>query len=81
VVLVLQAVALLMAVPQLATIQAVLEGTRALAQAVQAVRVLQEQVLVELQLAASVALVEYKPRLAELAEKEATVRAMLAQLV
>jgi hypothetical protein len=70
-----------MVVPQLATTQAVLEVTRAVAQAVQAVRVLQEQVLADQRLAASVALVEYKPQLAELAEKEATVRAMLAQLV
>ena len=80
-VLVLQAAALLMAVPQLVTTQAVLEGTQAVAQAVQAVLVLQDQVLADPQLAASVAPVEHKPRLAELAEKEATVRAMLAQLV
>ena len=80
-VLVLQAVALLMAVPQLATTQAVLEGTRAVALVALVARVVQEQVLADPQLAASVVLVEHKPQLAELAEKEATVRAMLAQLV
>ena len=80
-VLVLQAVALLMAVPQLATTQAVLEGTRAVAQVALVAQVVQEQVLADPQLAASVVQVEYKPQLAELAEKEATVKAMLAQLV
>ena len=39
------------------------------------------RVLVVLQLAAPVALVEYRRLLAALAEKEATVRAMRAQLV
>lgn len=48
----LQVAALLMAVPQLVTTQVVLEGTRALAQVVLAVRVLPEQVLADPQLAA-----------------------------
>ena len=68
-------VALLMVMRQPAAIPVVQEAPQHQVLAVQVARVLQEQVLADPQLAASVALVEYKLQLAALAEKGATVKA------